>query len=402
MWWGTSPRTARRCTSRRRSRGSRASACPRSARRRSRSSIVVRVPDVLEREARRVRLHSRRRTLRLVHDQRRSRPASKAAGLLGERADAVGVDTGHGSLRSTPRGSQLTTLNSTRSEAGNDDRLCSRKSTPEPPGPPGFVKTSPSGCCAGRGEHHDGEVDRAERGFRVVDRHGDRRAAERGVAATDRPVHRRRGRVAAPGPAERRSPRRRREGTPSQPRGARGERGFSTRAWVALPIFPGRGRALAPTVTVSQGDRVGWRSGYSSAAVIPKSRRHPVGSNSSSTSSTVMTPSMRWSSSTTGAVERLKSDILRTIAWMSASARTVAGSCSAIDDELGPGGGLQEPHDRDRPGDPTFLVARVHRRQRLGRGVAAADRLERLAGRRRRREGTGSPGSSARPPVSGL
>ena len=52
-----------------------------------------------------------------------------------------------GSLRSTPRGSQLTRLNLARREGENAEALCSRKSTPEAPGPPGFVNRSPRGLA---------------------------------------------------------------------------------------------------------------------------------------------------------------------------------------------------------------------------------------------------------------
>ena len=54
------------------------------------------------------------------------------------------------------------------------------------------------------------------------------------------------------------------------------------------------------------------RRRHCSAAVIPESRRKPLGSSSSKTSSTVTTPRMLWCSwSMTGATVRLKSDIFR-------------------------------------------------------------------------------------------
>ena len=71
-------------------------------------------------------------------------------------------------------------------------------------------------------------------------------------------------------------------------------------AYQALLWGPGYGARLwGPAI----GARLLWR-GYSGAS-IPYCRRHPVGSISSSTSSTVIWPSIRSSSSTTGATARL-------------------------------------------------------------------------------------------------
>ena len=62
--------------------------------------------------------------------------------LISCRIDA-GDTHDTGSLRATPRGSKLTRLKADLREAGKPFAFCSRKSTPEPPGPPGFVTMSP-------------------------------------------------------------------------------------------------------------------------------------------------------------------------------------------------------------------------------------------------------------------
>ena len=66
------------------------------------------------------------------------------AGVIGQRASrCASVRQSTGSLPAVPRGSQLTTSKRslTPAKMSAADR---RKSTPEPPGPPGLVKTVPA------------------------------------------------------------------------------------------------------------------------------------------------------------------------------------------------------------------------------------------------------------------
>ena len=127
---------------------------------------------VLEQQPRRVGGARVRRTLRGGHDLIDLRLVAGAGGLRLSSWRICARDT-HvtGSLRATPRGSKLTRLNVDLREAGNPFAFCSRKSTPEPPGPPGFVTMSPSagpGPLAGRQDQGEGEASRAR--VRVGDR----------------------------------------------------------------------------------------------------------------------------------------------------------------------------------------------------------------------------------------
>ena len=132
------------------------------------------------------------------------------------------------------------------------------------------------------------------------------------------------------------------------------------------------------------------------AVVIPKSVRHPVGSSSSSTSSTVITPIIRCSSSTTGVGREVE---VRHLAH------------DRVEVCVGPhrhGVRLGDVAQRERwalafssrtteavPASRPSRVADVDRDERLRGDVARAHRVERLDDERRRRRGRGSPGSSA-------